>query len=108
VEQTSTGYAGLHLLPNALLASAMSLSAGYLIKATGKYKTMLIVLTLLAILGPAMMVSWQRGRTNEVFYWFSMVPAGCAAHHRVEGPLTETRHQYRLWRHHCAPRLFPS
>ncbi|KDN52646.1 MFS general substrate transporter [Tilletiaria anomala UBC 951] len=73
VEQTSTSYAGLHLIPNSVLASACSLGSGLIMAHTGRYKTMLIIVAACGFVGPmAMATLWHRGHTSEFVYWASM------------------------------------
>ncbi|KAM0755662.1 MFS general substrate transporter [Meredithblackwellia eburnea MCA 4105] len=76
VEETTTSYAGLHLIPNAVFASTASLLAGIYMARTGNYRKMLITSGALGVIGPLMMSFWQRGKTGEAFYWITMVPAG--------------------------------
>ncbi|KAK4700525.1 hypothetical protein P7C70_g5721, partial [Phenoliferia sp. Uapishka_3] len=76
VEQTTTSYAGLHLIPNAVFASTASLLGGIYMAKTGNYRTMLITSGVLGVVGPLMMTFWQHNKTSEAFYWISMVPAG--------------------------------
>ncbi|PWY98492.1 MFS general substrate transporter [Testicularia cyperi] len=78
VEQTTSSYAGLHLIPNAIVASACSLGSGLLMARTGRYRLMLLVSGLCGFLGPLMMCFWARG-TSEAFYWITM-PFGGAAY----------------------------
>jgi hypothetical protein len=56
VEQKSSGHSGAYLIPNAVLASTASLLCGFYIARTGKYRTLLISLAVLAILGPLAMI----------------------------------------------------
>lgn len=56
VEQTTTSYAGLHLIPNAVFASTASLLAGIYMQKTGYYKKMLIISGVLGVVGPATMI----------------------------------------------------
>ncbi|KAK0524111.1 hypothetical protein OC842_005932 [Tilletia horrida] len=76
VEQTSSSYAGLHLIPNAVIASSCSLGSGLIMARTGKYRRMLLAAGVMAFIGPFMMTFWQRGKTSEPFYWISMIPGG--------------------------------
>lgn len=76
VEQTTSSYAGLHLIPNAVFASACSLGAGILMSHTGRYKVMLIIMGLLGVLGPFLMTLWDRKSTPGWLYWLDMIPAG--------------------------------
>lgn len=76
VEQTTTSYAGLHLIPNAVFASTASLLGGLYMSHTGRYKTMLICFGVCAVTGPISMLFWARGSTPEWLYWIDLIPAG--------------------------------
>ncbi|CAD6900073.1 unnamed protein product [Tilletia controversa] len=76
VEQTKASYAGLHLIPNAIVASSCSLGSGLIMARTGKYRRMLLTAGVMAFLGPLLMCFWKRGETHEWFYWISMLPGG--------------------------------
>lgn len=78
VEQTSSSYAGLHLIPNAVVASACSLGAGLIMARTGTYRRMMLVGGFMAILGPLSMSFWSRKYTPEAVYWVTMLPGGIA------------------------------
>lgn len=78
VEQTSSSYAGLHLIPNAVVASACSLGSGLLMARTGRYKIMLTTFGVLAFTGPLIMCFWRRGSTPEWAYWLTMPWNGAA------------------------------
>lgn len=78
VEQTSSSYAGLHLIPNAVVASACSLSSGLIMARIGRYKAMLTGFGLLAFAGPLAMCFWHRGTTPEWAYWLTMPWNGAA------------------------------
>ncbi|CCF53325.1 hypothetical protein NDA11_004939 [Ustilago hordei] len=78
VERTSTSYAGLHLIPNAIIASSCSLGSGLIMARTGRYRKMLLLGGLFGFVGPLMMCFWHRG-TSEFFYWATM-PFGGAAY----------------------------
>ncbi|PWN94213.1 hypothetical protein FA10DRAFT_43433 [Acaromyces ingoldii] len=78
VEQTSSSYAGLHLIPNAIVASACSLSSGLIMARVGRYKGMLLTFGSLAFVGPLFMCFWQRGHTPEWAYWLTMPWNGAA------------------------------
>lgn len=78
VEQTSSSYAGLHLIPNAVVASACSLGAGLIMARTGTYRRMMLVGGFMAILGPLSMSFWSRSYTPEPVYWLTMLPGGIA------------------------------
>ncbi|SPC67235.1 related to multidrug resistance proteins [Ustilago sp. UG-2017b] len=78
VERTSTSYAGLHLIPNAIIASSCSLGSGLIMARTGRYRKMLLLGGLFGFVGPLMMCFWHR-RTSEFFYWATM-PFGGAAY----------------------------
>lgn len=82
VEGTSSSYAGLHLIPNAVVASACSLGSGLLIACTGKYKRMLLLGGFCAFAGPLGMVFWHRATTPEWCYWLTM-PWGGAGYGSV-------------------------
>ncbi len=43
VEQTTSSYAGLHLIPNAIIASSCSLGSGLYMARTGRYRKMLLL-----------------------------------------------------------------
>ncbi|CBQ72114.1 related to multidrug resistance proteins [Sporisorium reilianum SRZ2] len=77
VEQTTKQYAGVHLIPNAIIASACSLGSGLIMARTGRYRTMLLLGGLFGFAGPLMMCFWHRG-TSEAFYWISMPWGGAA------------------------------
>ncbi|GAC92702.1 hypothetical protein PHSY_000257 [Pseudozyma hubeiensis SY62] len=81
VEQTTKQYAGLHLIPNAIIASTCSLGSGLIMARTGRYRKMLLAGGLAGFVGPLMMCFWYRG-TSEFFYWLSM-PWGGAAYGSV-------------------------
>lgn len=77
VEQTTSSYAGLHLIPNAVFASAASLFAGIYMARTGVYKNLLILSGVCGMLGPILMyTSWDYKKTPKWLYWISMVPGG--------------------------------
>ena len=78
VEGTSSSYAGLHLIPNAIVASSCSLGAGLMMARTGRYKRMMLLGGACAFVGPLSMCFWQRGVTPEWLYWITM-PFGGAA-----------------------------
>ncbi|UZJ51739.1 hypothetical protein CBS101457_001059 [Exobasidium rhododendri] len=78
VEQTSSSYAGLHLIPNAVVASACSLSAGLLMARNGRYKAMLTGFGVCAFVGPLIMCFWKSGHTSEWVYWLTMPWNGAA------------------------------
>ena len=78
VEQTSSSYAGLHLIPNAIVASACSLSAGLIMARVGRYKAMLTGFGISAFAGPLIMCFWKRGSTSELAYWLTMPWNGAA------------------------------
>lgn len=73
VEETTTSYAGLHLIPNAVVASTASLLAGIYMAKTGRYKVMLVAFGVLGFVGPLTMCFWQRGKTAGWMYWIDMV-----------------------------------
>lgn len=77
VEQTKSSYAGLHLIPNAVIASTCSLGSGLIMARTGRYKLMLLVGGFCGIVGPFLMCLWHQG-TSEALYWLTM-PFGGAA-----------------------------
>ena len=77
VEETSSSYAGLHLIPNSVLASACSLGSGLVMARTGKYKVMLLTVAALGWVGPLMMVFWHKP-TPEVLAWLAMPWNGIA------------------------------
>lgn len=92
----NSSLAGLHLIPNAVLASTASLLCGIYIARTGSYKTMLVCLASAAVIGPLCMSLWNRETTrmagsfqeyqkkaNErmqhsaaIAHWLSMIPGG--------------------------------
>merc|ERR1711939_64362 len=76
VEQTTSSYAGLHLIPNAVFASTASLLAGIYMSRTGKYKNLLVLSGLCGVLGPLLMVFWNYKSTSSAVYWLSMIPGG--------------------------------
>lgn len=78
VEQTSKSYAGLHLIPNAIIASACSLSSGLIMARIGRYKAMLTGFGISAVAGPLIMCFWNRGSTPEWAYWLTMPWNGAA------------------------------
>jgi tetrahydromethanopterin S-methyltransferase subunit B len=78
VEQTSSSYAGLHLIPNAIVASACSLSAGLIMARVGRYKAMLTGFGACAFVGPLIMCFWKSGHTSEWVYWITMPWNGAA------------------------------
>ena len=78
VEQTSSSYAGLHLIPNAVVASACSLSSGLLMARFGRYKAMLTGFGVVGFLGSFSMVFWHRNTTPEWAYWLTMPWNGAA------------------------------
>lgn len=78
VEETTSSYAGLHLIPNAIIASTCSLASGLVIGKTGKYKKMLLVGGFCGLLGPVMMTFWQKGTTPSWAYWLTMPFPGAA------------------------------
>lgn len=77
VEQTTSSYAGLHLIPNAIFASTASLLSGIYMARTGVYKNLLIFSGVCGMLGPILMyTSWDYKWTPEWVYWISMIPGG--------------------------------
>ena len=76
VEQTTTSYAGLHLIPNAVFASTASLLAGIYMSRTGVYKNLLIISGLCGLLGPVLMYFWNYEHTGQAMYWLTMIPGG--------------------------------
>lgn len=56
VEQTTTSYAGLHLIPNAVFASTASLLSGIYMQKTGNYRVMLLIMGALGVVGPFTMI----------------------------------------------------
>ncbi|PWN51515.1 MFS general substrate transporter [Violaceomyces palustris] len=78
VEQTSSSYAGLHLIPNAIIASACSLGSGLLMAKYGKFKKILLIAGVLGFIGPLSMCFWQKGVTPEFGYWLTMPWGGAA------------------------------
>ncbi|KAK9899963.1 MFS general substrate transporter [Cystobasidium minutum MCA 4210] len=77
VEQTTSSYAGLHLIPNAIFASTASLLSGIYMARTGVYKNLLIFSGVCGMLGPILMyTSWDYKWTPEWIYWISMIPGG--------------------------------
>lgn len=76
VEQTTSSYAGLHLIPNAIFASTASLLSGIYMARTGVYKNLLIGAGICGMLGPILMYTWDYKKTPEAVYWISMVPGG--------------------------------
>lgn len=71
IERTSSSYAGLHLIPNSVLASSCSMGSGLIMAATGRYKLMLLIVSAAAAVGPFGMLFWHQG-TSEWFYWAMM------------------------------------
>ena len=76
VEQSTTSYAGLHLIPNAIFASTASLLAGIYMSRTGVYKNLLIISGLCGLLGPLLMTFWDYKTTGQIMYWLAMIPGG--------------------------------
>lgn len=95
----NSSLAGLHLIPNAVLASTASLLCGIYIARTGSYKTMLVCLASAAVIGPLCMSLWNRVTTRvftfissirtkgnklksclrlpaAIVHWLSMIPGG--------------------------------
>ncbi|CEH14542.1 related to multidrug resistance proteins [Ceraceosorus bombacis] len=78
VEGTSSSYAGLHLIPNAIVASSCSLGSGLIMARTGNYRTMMLLGGISGVVGPLAMVFWQRNVTPEWAYWLTMPWGGAA------------------------------
>ena len=78
VEGTRSSVAGLHLIPNAVVASACSLGSGLVMGRTGKYRTMMLTGGFLGVFGPLCMCFWDRSITTELLYWLSMPWGGAA------------------------------
>ncbi|KAL7006572.1 hypothetical protein EMMF5_003738 [Cystobasidiomycetes sp. EMM_F5] len=76
VEQTTTSYAGLHLIPNAIFASTASLLSGIYMARSGVYKNLLIFSGLCGLLGPVLMIFWNYKTTSQAMYWLTMIPGG--------------------------------
>lgn len=72
VRRTSAAMAGLHLAPNALAASACSLSSGVCMSRTGRYRRSMIIGGVLGVLGPLCMCFWDRRTTSDAVYWLTM------------------------------------
>ncbi|WFD01888.1 hypothetical protein MOBT1_000568 [Malassezia obtusa] len=75
---TTAADAGLHLIPNAVTASACSLGSGLIMGRTGRYRTMMLSAGALAVLGPLGMCCWDPARTSELGYWLTMPWGGAA------------------------------
>ncbi|KAI3627093.1 hypothetical protein GLX27_001239 [Malassezia furfur] len=78
VAGTSASRAGMHLIPNAVTASACSLGSGLIMGRTGKYRKMMLAAGSLAVLGPLGMCMWNPKHTSEFAYWFTMPWGGAA------------------------------
>ena len=76
IEQTTTSYAGLHLIPNAIFASTASLLAGIYMSRTGVYKNLLVLSGVCGLLGPVLMAMWDYRHTGQAMYWLAMIPGG--------------------------------
>ncbi|KAI5477508.1 vacuolar amino acid permease [Pseudohyphozyma bogoriensis] len=75
VKGQSAGRAGAHLLPNSIIASVGSLTAGWLIRHTGTYYRLLVIsgfLPIIAAVGMALM----RDDTPEVLQWVVILGSG--------------------------------
>lgn len=78
VKGTTAADAGMHLMPNAITASACSLGSGLIMGRTGKYRKMLLLGGAFAVLGPLGMCFWNRKTTSEFAYWMTMPWGGAA------------------------------
>ncbi|WFD41808.1 hypothetical protein MPSI1_000444 [Malassezia psittaci] len=74
----SASNAGMHLIPNAITASACSLGSGLIMGRTGKYRMMMLTAGVLAFLGPLGMCFWNPKHTSDTAYWLTMPWGGAA------------------------------
>lgn len=72
VKHTTASRAGMMLMPNAITASACSLGSGLIMGRTGKYRNIMLLGGLCAVLGPLSMCLWNRNTTSQFVYWLTM------------------------------------
>lgn len=72
VAASSAANAGLHLIPNAVTASACSLGSGLIMGRTGKYRAIMLFGGFCGVFGPMCMYLWHGTRTWDAWYWFTM------------------------------------
>ena len=72
VKGRSAANAGMHLIPNAITASACSLGSGLIMGRTGRYRTIMLLGGAMAVLGPLGMCLWNGRTTSEFVYWLTM------------------------------------
>lgn len=71
--------AGLRFSPISLSVSIGSIGAGLYIRKMGKYKKLLNVSTVVAMIAALMMSSWSHTTTPAIMYWISGAPLGLGA-----------------------------
>ncbi|TFK65321.1 vacuolar amino acid permease [Pluteus cervinus] len=72
---SSASTAGLHLLPNSVCISTGSVFAGWVIRRTGRYKTMNMIFGCLPFLA-ALMLTRLREDSGPILKWFCIMPLG--------------------------------
>ena len=72
IKNTSVASAGMHLIPNAIAASFCSLGSGIIMGRSGKYRLIMLLGGLCAVVGPLMMCFWNGRTTSKFTYWITM------------------------------------
>ncbi|RDB19210.1 Multidrug resistance protein fnx1 [Hypsizygus marmoreus] len=72
---SSASTAGLHLLPNSICISMGSLFAGYVMRRTGRYKTLNLTFGTLPLLG-ALLFTQMHEHSSPAHLWLSIIPLG--------------------------------
>lgn len=75
VTLSSASTAGLHLLPNSVCISTGSVFAGWIMRRTGKYKTLNLVFGSLPFLS-ALLLTQMREDSSQAHLWLSIMPLG--------------------------------
>ncbi|KAF9463425.1 vacuolar amino acid permease [Collybia nuda] len=72
---SSASTAGLHMLPNSVCISTGSLFAGWMIRKTGKYKTLNMIFGILPLTA-AVLLMRMREESSQAHLWLSIIPMG--------------------------------
>lgn len=75
VRLTSSSVAGAHLLPYSGLFGIGSLTVGFVIRRSGKYKAVSLVSASFMVLSSALFLTWNR-HTAEWLTWTAQIPSG--------------------------------
>ncbi|PWN31812.1 MFS general substrate transporter [Meira miltonrushii] len=77
VMEESTSEIGLRFLPISVATLSSAFTVGSLLRRTGQYRTMAIVMTILSALSPAWMATWTaKNRPSDASQFLAVVPAG--------------------------------